>query len=267
MYLLARVENFSRFDGENLSASPVMRYGQSGKVPHEIHNFSVASDGFIYGYLPKEGGGNLQRLGADKNAQSISNVTVIFISNGVLCGYYRNVTVFALPVRHPDRLIAGKLEIYCRVKVSPKDAYLVPAETRDAKVSPRPRGQFPVLYGDAQTDWVQWFEKLIQSSQAPLISEEKRRRWSERVERSSKARELAIKHYGYKCECCDVSHKKNVGKAIFEVHHKLPFAADFETRQLEVSDLAILCANCHRMIHKMPDLSDIKKLKKYLKCL
>lgn len=38
-YLLARVENFARFQGENLSASPVMGYGKSGEVPHELYNF------------------------------------------------------------------------------------------------------------------------------------------------------------------------------------------------------------------------------------
>lgn len=65
-YLLARVESFSRFEGEALSAEPVMGYGKSGEVPHEMHNFSVASDGFIYGYLPKEGGGDLSRLGGSK---------------------------------------------------------------------------------------------------------------------------------------------------------------------------------------------------------
>ncbi|WP_432256243.1 HNH endonuclease [Limimaricola sp. AA108-03] len=263
-YLLARVENFSRFEGENLSAKPVMGYGKSGEAPHEMHNFTIASDGLIYGYLPKEGGGNLQRLGGKSGEEEVSNVTVIFISSGVLCGYYRNATVLSSPVRHPDRLMAGNSKIYCRVKVDPKDAFLIPVEKRVEKVKPRPQGQFPVLYGDAKSDWVRWFEEFTKGSDAPTASEKKRRRWTERVERSSKARRMALKYYGNKCECCQISHEDNVRAAKFEVHHKMPYAENFEARHLKATDLAVLCANCHRMIHKMPDVADIAGLRGYL---
>lgn len=263
-HLLARVENFTRFEGENLSADPVMGYGQRGQVPHEMYNFSVASDGFIYGYLPKEGGGNLSRLGGDRGVEEVSNVTVIFISSGVLCGYYRNATVFASPVRHPDHLKAGNSKIYCRVKVNPNDAFLVPVEKRNNVVQPRPKGQFPVLYGNADIDWVGWFEKLILGFEGYFEIEKKRKKWTKKVERSSKARKMALKEYGHKCECCKISHVDNICGAVFEVHHKLPFAENFEKRELVVSDLAVLCANCHRMIHKMPDVADVEDLRIYL---
>lgn len=263
-YILARVENFARFEGENLSANPVMGYGKSGEVPHELYNFHVASDCVIYGYLPKEGGGNLGRLGGEVGVESVSNVTVIFISSGVLCGYYRNATVLSSPVRHPDHLKAGDSKIYCRVKVDPKDAFLIPVEKRSDEVHPRPQGQFPVLYGDSNSSWVNWFEKLIQGADTPSASEAKRRKWTRGIERSSKARIMALKNYGYKCECCEQSWEDKVRAAIFEVHHKVPYADKFETRPLKASDLAVLCANCHRMIHKMPDLSDVDCLREYL---
>ncbi|WIY24983.1 HNH endonuclease [Parasedimentitalea psychrophila] len=263
-YLLARVENFARFEGENLSADPVMGYGKSGKVPSEISNFSLASDGFIYGYLPKNGGGDLSRLGGDRDADKVSNVTVLFISGGVLCGYYRNATVFASPVRHPDRLKAGKDKISCRVKVDPKDAFLIPVDKRNDELQPRPPGMFPVLYGDADSPWVVWFEKLAQGLESSIDCEKKRRKWSVGVERTSKARKMALKQYGYKCECCGISHEDKFRGAIFEVHHKVPYAENFKTRRLEISDLAVLCTNCNRMIHMMPDLADIEGLRAYL---
>lgn len=263
-YLLARVENFTRFDGENLAAGPVMGYGRSGEVPHEIHNFSVASDGFIYGYLPKGGGGDLNRLGGDSAAEEVSNVTVIFISSGVLCGYYRNATVFATPVRHPDKLRAGKSKIFSRVRVAPKNAFLIPADKRNDELQPRPQGQFPVLYGNAGSEWVDWFENLAEGFQPSFGSEKKRRKWTKRVERNSKARKMALSKYGFKCECCEISHEDNVRAAVFEVHHKVPYAESFETRRLEVSDLSVLCANCHRMIHKMPDVADVEALRGYI---
>lgn len=263
-YLLARVENFPRFDGENLTAKPVMGYGQSGKPPHEVHNFSRASDGFIYGYLPKEGGGDLSRLGGHKGAKEVSGVTVIFISSGALCGYYRNATVFSVPVRHPDGLMAGESEIYCRVKVAPEDAYLIPAGRRDNVLQPKPAGMFPVLYGEQGSSWVEWFESLAEVNLHNFGNEKKRRKWTKAVERSSKAREMALTKYGLKCECCEASYKDHVRAAMFEVHHKVPYSENFEARPLRVSDLAVLCANCHRMIHRMPDLADIKALKDYV---
>lgn len=263
-YLLARVENFTRFDGENLAADPVMGYGRGGEVPHEIHNFSVASDGFIYGYLPKEGGGVLSRLGADKDAKEASNVTVIFISSGVLCGYYRNATVFSSPIRHPDSLVAGGSKIHCRVRVDPRDAFIIPAEKRHDVLQPKPAGQFPVLYGDESSVWVNWFEHLVEGNQRSFGNEKKRRKWTNRVERNSKARKMALEKYGLKCESCEMSYEDNVRAAVFEVHHKVPYAENFETRRLKVSDLAVLCANCHRMIHKMPDVADVKALRAHL---
>ncbi|MGR3824072.1 MAG: HNH endonuclease [Salipiger marinus] len=75
---------------------------------------------------------------------------------------------------------------------------------------------------------------------------------------------MALTRYGFKCECCDVSHEDNVRAAMFEVHHKAPYSENFETRALNVSDLAVLCANCHRMIHRMLDLADIKALRDYV---
>lgn len=264
-YLLARVENFSRFNGENLAADPVMGYGKSGEVPHEIYNFSVATDGFIYGYLPKDGGGDLTRLGGNSESESVNHVTVIFISSGVLCGYYRSATVFSSMNRHPDHLMAGKNKIFYRVKVEPKNAFLISVDNRKNYLNPKPKGMFPVLYGNENSPWVIWFENLIEGIQTSLVSERKRKKWALKVERRSKYRDIALKKYGLNCECCGLSHVDSIRSAVFEVHHKKAYADSFEMRRLEVDDLAVLCANCHRMIHKMPSLVDIEDLKKYLK--
>ncbi|MFS4439187.1 HNH endonuclease [Paracoccaceae bacterium GXU_MW_L88] len=265
MYLLARVENFSRFDGESLNAEPVMRYGQQGNPPHELYNFSVASDGYIYGYLPKDGGGKLARLGGAAEDKKISGVTIIFISDGTLCGYYREATVFADTIRHPDKLRAGKSKIFCRVRVRPENAYLIPVDERIHSLEPRPKGQSPVLYGDADNYWIAWFEKLISDGSVSSISEKKRRKWSRKVERSSDARKIAIKEFGLKCQCCDLECGDKICSAVFEVHHKIPYANDFKDRKITSNDLSVLCANCHRMIHKMPDLADIDALKAYVR--
>lgn len=263
-HLLARVENFNRFEGEELLKDPVMRYGQTGETPHEMYNFAVASDGFIYGHLPRNGGGELSRLGGDEKSEYVENVTVIFISDGYICGYYRNAIVYAAVFRHPDKFKAGSSKIHCRAKVNPKDAFLVPPERRVSEIKPRPKGQFPVLYGDMNTDWVQWFENWAYDNSNKVRSEKKRRRTSTRIERDSRSRKWALDHYGRVCECCGVSYHDNIRSAVFEVHHKKPFSDDFESREVQVADLAVLCANCHRMVHRMSDLSDIGGLKRFL---
>ena len=38
-----------------------------------------------------------------------------------------------------------------------------------------------------------------------------------------------------------------------------------ETRKLTKKDFAVLCSNCHRMIHKLNDSSDLEELKNLIK--
>lgn len=56
------------------------------------------------------------------------------------------------------------------------------------------------------------------------------------------------------CEVCDLSshalHPSSlVAERAFEVHHRLPLGATRSTRRTALTDLAIVCANCHRMLH------------------
>lgn len=58
---------------------------------------------------------------------------------------------------------------------------------------------------------------------------------------------------GLACEVCLIratSHLGEAGEAIFEVHHTRPL---FETgvTSSSISDLALLCANCHRLAHAL----------------
>jgi len=42
------------------------------------------------------------------------------------------------------------------------------------------------------------------------------------------------------------------GRGFCEVHHILPFAIQSGDRVTKLADLAILCSNCHRMMHRNP---------------
>ena len=82
-------------------------------------------------------------------------------------------------------------------------------------------------------------------------------------ERSSKLREYAIKQYTTNeglifCKCCDFSFEKfygPIGAKFIEIHHEKPIfqynGDDInKTIQDAIQNLAPLCSNCHRMIHR-----------------
>ena len=59
---------------------------------------------------------------------------------------------------------------------------------------------------------------------------------------------------GLKCEVCDFSPPKfdrATQESFFEAHHKIPIATAEGQRITKVSDMALLCACCHRFIHRL----------------
>lgn len=74
------------------------------------------------------------------------------------------------------------------------------------------------------------------------------------------------KALGYTCQACGFNFAEKypeIGKNYIEAHHKIPYSQlkKDEERTLTISDFTVLCANCHTMIHKLDDPSDIDKLK------
>ncbi len=89
-----------------------------------------------------------------------------------------------------------------------------------------------------------------------------------KYERKPKLRKQAIQIHGTSCMACGFDFKKNYGdwgKGYIEVHHLKPLSTIAE--EVEVNpetDLVVLCANCHRMIHrkqrKILSLEELKAL-------
>ncbi|MBR3510755.1 MAG: HNH endonuclease [Alphaproteobacteria bacterium] len=70
---------------------------------------------------------------------------------------------------------------------------------------------------------------------------------------------------GTKCMACgkDLSEiYGNIGTNYIELHHKIPYSdiKENETRVLNKDDFCVLCPDCHRMIHKLPNAEDIDLL-------
>lgn len=90
------------------------------------------------------------------------------------------------------------------------------------------------------------------------------------IERNSSAKKVK-KIHGLRCECCGLNFEERygeIGKGFIEVHHLIPLSSLKlgECRKYDFDkDFAVLCSNCHRMIHRQSDPSDIDALRKQLK--
>lgn len=84
-----------------------------------------------------------------------------------------------------------------------------------------------------------------------------------RVERNQKLAKAAKSIHGYICQACGFNFEKyygSIGKEFIEAHHLIPIS-QLKGRIVERDprkDFAVLCSNCHRMIHKTDNPADIK---------
>ncbi|MFM8998348.1 MAG: HNH endonuclease, partial [Candidatus Limnocylindrus sp.] len=47
-----------------------------------------------------------------------------------------------------------------------------------------------------------------------------------------------------------------LGDGFIEVHHLAPLFIDDQPRRTTMSDLLLLCSNCHRMVHRSKDVDE-----------
>jgi len=84
-------------------------------------------------------------------------------------------------------------------------------------------------------------------------------------DRSQDAREACIEHHGYNCAVCGFNFGKvygDIGEGFIEVHHLHQIADQGEEYLIDpVKDLRPVCANCHRMLHKVRPPLSIEALK------
>ena len=76
---------------------------------------------------------------------------------------------------------------------------------------------------------------------------------SARRERDRKLRADALSLHGFDCMACGFNFRKfygEIGKDFIEVHHVVPLSEAGRTETNPETDLIVLCANCHRIIHR-----------------
>lgn len=90
-----------------------------------------------------------------------------------------------------------------------------------------------------------------------------------RYERSALNRSICLSHKGYKCEVCGFSFEEfygEIGTDFAHVHHIEPVSTmGGEQIVNPLLDLAVVCANCHAMIHRKEPPFKPDELKKLIK--
>ena len=66
------------------------------------------------------------------------------------------------------------------------------------------------------------------------------------------------------CEVCSIDFSKtygDIGLGFIEAHHKKPVSTLNGTEKTKISDLALVCSNCHRMLHRCSPPLSVEELK------
>jgi len=136
---------------------------------------------------------------------------------------------------------------------------------------------FNLLLDAAKVDYEQVREKPAASDaheQHQAVREgEQYRRELLYFKRDSSLVKAAKETYGNKCMACDFDFEETygeLGKGFSECHHLYPLSMNKKNRVTKLEDVAILCANCHRMIHRViskkdKDFVSLEDFKKYVK--
>ena len=85
------------------------------------------------------------------------------------------------------------------------------------------------------------------------------------IGRNSTVAEKAKEHYGRTCMVCEFNFEDcygALGKGYIECHHIDELSGrDGKSEPTELGQLAVLCANCHRMVHRQTPCLTLKELR------
>lgn len=121
-----------------------------------------------------------------------------------------------------------------------------------------------------QLRWPGLFKNELYDNGGPLgIIERKLLVWQRTIERNSRAASFAKNKRGFRCEACGMTFAENygaLGEGFIEAHHLYPLSRLVigEERRYSEDEFAVLCSNCHRMIHRWHDCSDLEGFRKML---
>jgi 5-methylcytosine-specific restriction protein A len=288
--LFCNIGWMNNYDG--IQGDSIKRGGAYNKtaVGLEVCNFTPC-DGKVYGYVQSTGRIAVKRLGATHFSDHADGVTVVWTAGPdgggtAIVGWYTNATVFR-DLQHipsPSRKHRDNNVSEYRIVAEAESAYLISPEKRSFFV-PRGKkggmGQSNVWYADKpeRAALVSEVNNYVQSGghisglrdvdrdssafegNPKFLTHLRRERDPSLVNR--KRRSVFSATGKLCCEVCGFDFKVTYGQEFCEVHHLKPISTMGEGGTTRLADLAVVCSNCHRIIHRidpMPSIEHFRKL-------
>jgi 5-methylcytosine-specific restriction protein A len=250
----------------------------------------------------------IENLGATKKDDCVGMVDVIWTATSKdggrrVIGWYRNATIFrnrkyfennSGPTKQHQK---DKITNY-RIRAKTNDVYLIPENERNLRLGSgtgwmgEKAWWYAVVDGNKEIarfldkvntligadkinpdneDDCDYFDDPIE----PFFDLEGKRVLRKHLsrERSSKlVKRFKASLATYNCSVCDFDFGGKYGtrgEGFIEAHHQEQLSSLKKAKKISIDDLAAVCSNCHRMLHKTNPVSTIEDLKHLLlyKCI
>ena len=248
-------------------------------VPHESLNFLPIAEVY-YGFVENRGQRlELTNLKEGAAGETVAGVSVVFCAEDptskefLVTGWYSGATVYRNSIKRPGDAVGRRVHFTttsATLVIESERCFRIPRANDNPRSSIGGIGQRHVWYGLNTNDASDFHDSLIEymNSRALMqkpeeaVIESRKRKVSETLERRGSYRHF-VRRKGYRCEACEWSieeHEREVWGSSFELHHLEPFSdlGEGESRAVRIDDFAVLCATCHRAIHRTEYVSDVE---------
>lgn len=284
------MKHYNGIDGDSIERGGKYNQHSTG---YEVCNFSNNA-GTLYGHVQPTGQIKIEKLGAGKKEDFVSGITVVWTAGPetggtAVVGWYKDATVYreAQTIRNPSTLQKKNGISTYRIKAPTDKAVLLPVEQRELMIPRAVKGgigQSNVWFADKEEsqEIVARVLALINEKAIPTLPDvdqsqsvlEGNPRLIAHLRRERnpaivKAKKEAVLRTTGKlcCEVCGFDFQDiygELGDGFCEVHHLQPLSKADGVVKTELKDLAIVCSNCHRIIHRTNPMLSISDLTKHL---
>ena len=246
----------------------------------EEYNFRPYSDYYLGYVQPPGGGGNIfhpeKHFEMPRNAELIENVLVIWVATATkttpmktgrrIVGWYKNA-VFFKNLQYDG--IAGR-DFYFKAKAD--DCICVPEDERSfaLKHDLRNIAYFPHDKSEELRDYIDYINGYVGIIASPASGKEKEyiegmtkhallefKTRNHQVVQAAKAAHKQKNNGRLPCQVCDFDFAQiygEIGEDFIEAHHNMHHAKQGK-KKIKISDLSLVCSNCHKMLHKAEGLT------------